>query len=132
MKVSADRIRSFLKEFKMIASGSGIHVVNRTVNINALAEMGLTSKNREDEILSLSVADYCGGPERDRDKPGEVWMFGKQVGEKEVYIKLKIAEVTSVPGAEGKIAKCISFHAAEHTLRFLQRGKTKQKGGRNI
>jgi hypothetical protein len=48
------------------------------------------------------------GPEPDKDKPGEIWKFGKLIEGIEVYIKLKIAQV----GKE-KIAKCISFHPAE-------------------
>ncbi len=107
-----ERIREFLKEFKEIAStGRGIDVIPRKKNQDALAELGLTRKNRTEEIIALSLADYCSGPEPDQDKPGYVWIFGKRIAGKEVYIKLKIAKV----GNE-KIAKCLSFHIAEHPL----------------
>lgn len=88
-------------------------MVPRPKNQETIVALGLTLLNIREIILSLSVADYCHGPEKDRDKPGEIWVFGKQVQNKEVYIKLKIAHV----GNE-KIAKCISFHAAERPLRY--------------
>ena len=124
-KASADSIRSFLMEFKKIASQKGIYVVDRDKNTAALAELGLTESNRINEILSLSVADYCGGPEKDQDRVGEVWIFGKQIDEREVYMKLKVATIKGSKSAEKKIAKCISFHAAEHPLRFPHRGNAK-------
>ncbi len=82
--------------------------------------MSLTKKNREDEILTLSVEDYCSGPEPDSDKPGVIWIFGKQIEGKHVYIKLKIAETGKV-----KIAKCLSFHLAKFPMCF----PCKEKGG---
>jgi hypothetical protein len=108
-----DDVRKFLKEFKKIVAVRGLDVIPRRENINALAELGLTKKNRQDEIMTLSVADYCAGPEPDRDKPGHIWIFGKKIGGKEVYIKLKIAQA-----GKDKIAKCLSFHAASYPLCF--------------
>jgi len=109
-----EAIRRFLREFKhIVTSGRGIDIVDRVKNTQALARLGLTKKNCREEILSLSLEDYCGGPKRDKDRPGEVWEFGKLVEGKEVYIKLKIARVGRV-----KLAKCISFHEAEWGLWF--------------
>ncbi len=93
----------------------------RRENLDALSDLGLTKKNLKEEILSLSVQDYCEGPEPDRDRPGEIWIFGKHIAEKEIYIKLKIAQVS-----KEKIAKCLSFHAANFPLCFPYRDK---KGG---
>ena len=59
------------------------------------------------------MEDYCDGPKPDKDRPGEVWEFGKLMEGKDVYIKLKIAHVERV-----KLAKCISFHEAERALCF--------------
>ena len=66
-----------------------------------------------DELFSLSVDDYCHGPDDDRDRPGLIWVFGKRVEGMEIYIKLKLAEV----GKEA-IAKCLSFHPADFPLCF--------------
>jgi hypothetical protein len=111
-----DEIRTFLKEFNKIAStGRGIDVIPRKENQAALTNLGLTKKNRTDEIMTLSLSDYCDGPKPDQNpnKPGKIWVFGKSIGGKEVYIKLKIAQV-----GNQKIAKCLSFHAADYPLCF--------------
>ena len=109
-----EAIRRFLREFKHIAtSGRGIDIVDRQKNMQALARLGLTKRNCREGILSLSVEDYCEGPKPDKDRPGEVWEFGKLIEGNEVYIKLKIARVGRV-----KLAKCISFHVAERPLCF--------------
>jgi hypothetical protein len=117
-RARSEKARAFLKTFKKVASRQGVFIVNREVNQKALAELGLTSQNRSDEILSLSVADYCSGPEKDRDRLGDVWIFGKEIGDKEVYIKLKIAVIKDAHQGENEIAKCISFHRAERPLTF--------------
>ena len=114
----------FLKDFKKIATeGRGIDFIPRVKNRDALLKLGLTKKNAKQEILSLSVADYCSGPEPDKDRAGEIWEFGKLLNEKEVYIKLKIAQVE-----KEQIAKCISFHPPEFPLHFPLREGIK-KGG---
>jgi hypothetical protein len=108
-----EQIREFLLEFKDIAVNRRIDIVNRLENMNSMAELGLTKRNCIDEILTLSVEDYCTGPDADKDRPGEVWIFGKRIGSADVYIKLKIAVVENI-----KIAKCISFHEARFPLTY--------------
>ncbi len=104
----------FLKEFKQIVTqGRGLDIVDRKKNLHSLSMLGLTKKNCKNEILSLSVSNYSSGPKPDRDKPGKVWEFGKKIKEKEIYIKLKIADIGLI-----KIAKCISFHEAKHPLDY--------------
>jgi hypothetical protein len=112
------QIRDFLREFKRIAAKNGIYVIPRDKNQQALAELGLTRKNRFDIIMTLSVADYCRGPEPDRNKAGCIWEFGRIVEGRSVYIKLKIAGTDG-----GDIALCISFHAAEFPLSFPCKGE---------
>ncbi len=117
-------IRDFLLEFKKVmVTGRGLDIVNRHENIEALAKLELTKKNLREEIMTLSVENYCEGPEPDRDRPGDIWVFGKQVGTEEIYIKLKIAQV----GKE-KIAKCLSFHAANFPLCYPFRAEERKDG----
>lgn len=117
-------IRDFLMEFKKImVKGRGLDIVNRRENIDALAKLGLTKKNLKEEIMALSVENYCEGPEPDKDRPGYVWVFGKQIGRQEIYIKLKIAQV----GKE-KIAKCLSFHAAKFPLCYPYQVEERRDG----
>ena len=107
-------IGKFLKQFKKIATtGRGIDIVPRRKNLNSLAKLGLTKHGCKQEILNLSVTNYCDGPKEDTDRPDEIWEFGKRISGKEVYIKLKIAQV-----GEEVIAKCLSFHMAEFPLCF--------------
>ncbi|GAI73777.1 unnamed protein product [marine sediment metagenome] len=47
-------------------------------------------------------------------------MFGKQIGDTNVYIKLKIAQV-----GDKKISKCLSFHAANFPICY----PCKEEGG---
>lgn len=101
-------IVTFLKEIKAIISIRGLNVAPRRKNLDASIELGLTQKNRLDEVISLTPDNYHSGPEPDRDKPGDLWVFHKTINQREVYIKLKIADAKSI-----RIAKCISFHAAE-------------------
>ncbi len=115
-------IRGFLIEFKGIMSkGRGLDIVNRRENIDTLARIGLTKKNLIEEIMTVSVENYCQGPDPDKDRPGHIWVFGKQIGSEEIYIKLKIAQV----GKE-KIAKCISFHTADFPLCYPYRGEERR------
>ena len=58
------------------------------------------------------VDDYVQGPVVDElNKLGEMWVFGKDVKGREVYIKIML-------GGEGCQTICISFHIAEHTLKY--------------
>lgn len=107
------KIALFLKDLKRIVEGNRLHFVDRREHRDSLLKLGITKKGCNEEILSLSVSDYCSGPEKDKDRPGEVWVFGKTIAAKEVYIKLKI-----YGGKVEKKAKCISFHIAEHPLHY--------------
>ena len=115
--VSVQDVRDFLLEFKQIATGgSGVDIVPRAETRPTLAQLGLTMADLEELLLGLSVADYCQGPLADRDRPGEIWVFGLEIDGREVYIKLKVAH------AEGRdIAKCISFHFARYPLEYPYR-----------
>ncbi len=117
-------IRDFLMEFKKImVKGRGLDIVNRRENIDALAKLGLTKKDLKEEIMTLSVENYCEDPEPDKDRPGYIWVFGKQIGRQEIYIKLKITQV----GKE-KIAKCLSFHAAKFSLCYPYQVEERRDG----
>lgn len=104
----------FLNEFRK-AWPPRCFVANRSKNNQALVDLKLTPKLREEITLSLTPKDYVAGPQPDAGKLGdEIWIFGKKLNETdEVYIKLKIFTVG------GKyIGKCISFHRAEEILSY--------------
>ena len=109
-----ERTRRFLIDFKQTAAqGTGIYLVPRKAVLETLAFLGLTKRDLEEILMSLSVVDYCQGPQPDRDGEGAVWIFGREVKGLVVYIKLKVAQV------EGdRIAKCLSFHVAKYAMKF--------------
>jgi len=89
------------------------HAIPKQDNTQALIDLGLTVRNRRDELLSLSVLDYCYGPAPDHGRPGQVWVFGKEIRSVEIYIKLKIVEAEYPTQA-----LCLSFHPAERPLQY--------------
>lgn len=108
------QVAIFLQEFKKVATQEGgLYVINREKNRDSLVAMGLTKHNREEAILSLEAIDYYAGPKKDRDREGSIWEFGQSIDGTEIYMKLKIAEISGK-----RIAKCISFHKAEFKLNY--------------
>ena len=86
----------FLKEFKQLVQEEGLYVVNRLNHQESLAELGLTKEACKIEILGLSVTDYCKGPQPNKDRPGDIWVFGKKIAGREVYIKLKMHKLSGM------------------------------------
>lgn len=114
---SLDQVRKFLLEFKRAATEAGPRTViaSREKNWSALPDLGLTERQRDDVILALKPENYSAGPEPDdnADRGGVVWIFGAEVNDELVYIKLKLT------GSEPlRHAVCVSFHRAEHPLSF--------------
>ncbi|MGB7932046.1 MAG: hypothetical protein WCH04_07440 [Gammaproteobacteria bacterium] len=115
--MSIQDVRDFLLEFKQVVTGgSGIDIVPRAETKPTLVRLGLTKTNLEEILLGLSVTDYCQGPVPDRDRSGNVWIFGREIEGHEVYIKLKVAQA-----GHKRIAKCISFHIARYPLEYPHR-----------
>lgn len=113
MKATLSQIREFLKVFKKAGEKERIRFVGREKNWDYLADTLITASMREEALFSLSVLDYVEGPLPDKDKTGELWVFGAKVYGQEIYTKLKV-----VIKNERIFAKCISFHRPEHPLRY--------------
>jgi len=106
-------VRQFLDEFKALILENGLIVKERQKNKDALLELGLTGKQREGFVLSLSVLDYSSGPVKDEYRHGDYWVFGTQIDGVEVYIKL---EIVGQSGTEHAV--CLSFHKADRPLSY--------------
>ena len=106
-------VRQFLSEFKDVIYANGLRIIERLKNKDALLELGLTSNQRKEIILSLSVLDYNSGPIKDIYKSGDFWVFGKTLDSAEIYIKLKIVEQDNE-----EYAVCLSFHKSENPLKY--------------
>ena len=83
-------------------------------NRDTLTKLGITFQQRADEIRGLRSEHYVSGPEDDHDGSGaKVWIFGKEVDKKMIYIKLRV--INQNKGK--KYWKCMAFHFPEWELK---------------
>ena len=62
--------------------------------------------------LKVKTEDFSEGPLEEKMRGIlPMWVFGKEVKQKEVYIKISM-------GLENKSAVCISFHVADHPMNY--------------
>lgn len=111
-----NKVNTFLREFKILVASQpqdDVYDAGREKNRQALLNLGINKLERRNTILEISATDFHEGPLRDRDRPGEVWIFGCLVSGKEVYVKLKISG-----SGDDRKPLCLSFHAAEHPLTY--------------
>lgn len=118
-----ENVRDFLQSVKETVANpvadQGWVLVPRPENKECILQLGFKYQDIKETLLDLSVEDYCEGPLRDRDQPGELWVFGKVIENKTVYIKIKLASLGLL-----RIVRILSFHFAEHTLEYpLKEGK---------
>lgn len=109
-----DEVIAFLGEFKERARIFGIKYVDeKPNNIDTLTALEITAKERDSYIFSLIPEDYSQGPDKN-DYPGQndVWVFGKLIKYKEVYIKIFINVIQNQPNI------CISFHIAKYSMSY--------------
>lgn len=111
--VTIEEVKAFLDLFNIKAQVFGIRFRNdREKNREALLQLDITPMQRELIVKNLQVQDYVEGPVIDvLNQEGEMWVFGKDVKEREVYIKITL-------GYENGQTICISFHIAEHPLAY--------------
>lgn len=111
--VTVDEVKAFLDQFNVKAQIFGIRFRDdRGKNRETLLQLDITPLQREVIVKNLLVHDYVEGPVIDElNKNGEMWVFGKDVKGREVYIKITL-------GYENGQTICISFHVAEHPLNY--------------
>ncbi len=98
-------IERFLRQIKIeMTKPNRFDLVTRKENMNCIANLGLSVKAAEGEIMSLTYHDYYRGPSPDHDKarPGDIWEFVKDVIGMSIYIKLKLDQ--------NRGCVCLSFH----------------------
>lgn len=93
---------------------------DRGKNLQALAELDITPGERLSVIKKIKVEDYSEGPLMDiLNRMGDMWVFGRDVKGREVYIKISL-------GISGSSTICISFHIAERPMCYPY----KKEGGK--
>ena len=111
--ITIEEVKAFLDQFNIKAQVFGIRFRDdRPKNKKALLQLDITQVQREVIVKSLLPQDYVEGPVIDvLNKEKEMWVFGKDVKGREVYIKITL-------GYENGQTICISFHIAEHPLEY--------------
>lgn len=107
-----EEVEAFLSCFQDKLKVFNIIFCNREKNTQALADLDITPLYRETVIKEIAVEDYSEGPIVDAiNKFGDMWVFGKDVKQQEVYIKISL-------GHPNSSTICISFHKAEHPVKY--------------
>jgi hypothetical protein len=77
-----------------------------------LADLEINQSQALEVVKKLEVLDYAEGPIDETVFQGaDMWVFGKVVKGKEVYIKITM-------GQQGMQVLCISFHIADHPMQY--------------
>ena len=106
-----DEVLRFLRRFKEKARIFGVVFRDdRGKNAQSLLDLEITPLKRLEIVLNLKVEDFVDSPLEDTlHKIADLWVFGKKVKAKDVYIKISL-------GFTDSSAVCISFHIAEYKL----------------
>jgi hypothetical protein len=111
--LTKEEVQRFLEQFNAKVKVFGIVFRDdRQKNKEALEQLEITPMQREMIVRNLQVQDYSEGPIIDvLNQQGEMWVFGKDVKDREVYIKITL-------GYQNGQTICISFHIAEHPMQY--------------
>lgn len=106
-------VASFLKDFKeKMKFWDVLFRDDRGKNSQALIDLELRPVERKTILETLETKDYSDGPLEEKLYGGvDMWVFGKTIKKKEVYIKITM-------GAIGSNVICISFHLAQHKMNY--------------
>jgi len=102
---------SFLKDFKdKMKIWDVLFRDDRGKNAQALVDLEIRPIERKEILMALEAKDYSEGPLAESLYRGaDMWVFGRNIKEREVYIKITM-------GAMGSSVICISFHLAQHKM----------------
>ena len=112
-------VASFLQNVKLIIQDGRSDNARFTLakirekNLQTLAELEFDLSDVADVIMSLSTTDYCEGPLKDSQIKGDLWVFGKVVKGREVYIKLKV-----IGDNRFQQVAILSFHQPERKIKY--------------
>lgn len=106
-------VAEFLKEFKQkMKLWEILFRDDRGKNAQTLVDLELRPIDRRTTLEQLVPLDFSEGPIEEKLYGGsDMWVFGKTIKKKEVYIKITL-------GAFGASVICISFHIAEHPMKY--------------
>ncbi|MFY0685310.1 MAG: hypothetical protein JXR20_12225 [Balneola sp.] len=113
MSITKDEVLAFLNRLEAkISVYDIIYLDQRPKNAQTLATLEIAPYERDEAVKSLKVIDYSEGPLAETQHGGEtMWVFGKQIKNEEVYIKVSL-------GTPNNAVICISFHIAELPMSY--------------
>lgn len=108
-------VEQFLKDFIFRLDFWGVLIrTDRTnpKNANTLLALELKRVHVKEILRELKLEDYSQGPIPDKlYHNSDMWVFGKIIKKREVYIKIQL-------GAQGSEVICISFHFPDHPMNY--------------
>lgn len=106
-------VENFLRNFKQKSKIYQIFYRDeRGKNQQTLFELDIPPNSRDTILHSLVPEDFSEGPLPDTlHHISDMWVFGKIVKNREVYIKISM-------GLPANRTICISFHIAEHPITY--------------
>ena len=117
MKSSPRDVGTFLTTLNDIFGDEGFDIstnfilITNQKNKQTLADLDYDHVDVVAQLKDLQLADYSESLlDRDDPNPPILYVFGKTIEEKEIYIKIKIREQQS------RRVICVSFHHAEHSM----------------
>jgi hypothetical protein len=110
---SDQEVRAFLQDFKeKMKFWDIIFRDDRGKNTQALVDLEIRPLERKAILESIEYNDYSEGPLKENLYGGsDMWVFGKIIKKKEVFIKITM-------GAMNSSVICISFHLAQHRMHY--------------
>jgi len=108
-----DEVKRFISDFKTKLEIFDIIFLDKRIkNTQALLDLEITPAQRKRIVASIELKDFVEGPFAEELYGMEdMWVFGKMVKDKEVYIKVTL-------GNPNRQIICISFHIAEYPLKY--------------
>lgn len=108
-----EEVSRFLKDFKSkMKIWDVLFRDDRGKNMQTLLVLEIAPSARKAVLEKLTVEDYNQGPLNDTLHKGpDLWIFGKHIKGREVYIKINM-------GVSGTSVICISFHLAERKMSY--------------
>jgi hypothetical protein len=116
-------VEQFLIKLKFAARNLVIVDWNDSNNYKTLTSLGYTDDDVECEILSLHIENYSEGPKEDDKRYKQpVWVFGKIIQGREIYIKVKVKDLSQEGDKELNVL-CLSFHDPKWLINYPYRNK---------
>ena len=118
-------VKAFLEELKEILNAEEFHIDNDLMIVKSnkdeieystgylMLDLDYDALDVVKRLKELTIAEYSETLiDKDDDKPPLLFVFGKDINSRLVYIKLKIK------GEQTKRVLCLSFHYAKHDMVF--------------